>query len=132
MAYNSTQRDGASWQFRDEWHGDCYDVHMYLTTEQRDGSCTTQVLKSRYHAVTTDRLQPLMRRAGLQQVQRIDNVLFLPVRVGRRPWRPIHRLALPPTTAGSGNPTKTLLGHTTDETTAQCKLKRPDLCQSSD
>jgi SAM-dependent methyltransferase len=68
-----------------EWDGDCYDLRMYLTTEHADGRCTTEVLTSRYHAVTTDRLQVLMRETGLQEVQRRDDVLHQPVLVGRRP-----------------------------------------------
>jgi SAM-dependent methyltransferase len=71
-----------------EWDGDCYDLRMYLTTEQPDGRCTTQVLTSRYYAVTTDRLQELMREAGLCEVQRLDNVLFQPVLIGRRAETP--------------------------------------------
>lgn len=71
-----------------EWDGDSYDLRMYLTTEQPDGRCTTQVLTSRYYAVTTDRLKELMREAGLNDVQRLDNVLFQPVLIGRRAETP--------------------------------------------
>lgn len=69
--------------------GDCYDLRMYFTTEQPDGRCTAEVLTSRYYAVTTDRLQELMHEAGLHEVQRLDNVLFQPVLVGRRAATPI-------------------------------------------
>lgn len=68
-----------------EWDGDCYDVRMYLTTDLPGGCCTTQVLTSRYYAVTTSRLQELMHEAGLHEVQRLDDVLFQPVLAGRRP-----------------------------------------------
>lgn len=71
-----------------EWDGDCYDLRLYLTTEQPDGCCATEVLTSRYYAVTTDRLQELMREAGLHEVQRLDNVLFQPVLVGYRAQTP--------------------------------------------
>ena len=67
-----------------EWDGDCYDLRLYLTTEKPDGRCTTRVLTSRYYAVTTDRLKDLMHEAGLHEVQRLDDVLFQPVLVGRR------------------------------------------------
>ena len=73
-----------------EWDGNCYDLRMYLTTEQPDGRCATEALTSRYYAVTTDRLQELMREAGLHEVQRLDNVLFQPVLVGRRAYEPGH------------------------------------------
>lgn len=75
-----------------EWDGDCYDLRMYLTAEQADGRCATEVLTSRYYAVTTTRLLELMREAGLHEVQRLDNVLFQPVLIGRRAEPPaVHK-----------------------------------------
>jgi SAM-dependent methyltransferase len=68
-----------------EWAGDQYDLRLYLTTEKADGRCSTEVLRSRYYAVTTDRLLALMREAGFADAQRRDDVLFQPVLVGRRP-----------------------------------------------
>lgn len=68
-----------------EWEGDCYDLRLYLTTEEPDGRCATHVLVSRHYAVTIERLHQLMRDAGLQAVRRLDNVLFQPVLVGVRP-----------------------------------------------
>jgi hypothetical protein len=66
-----------------EWHGDQYDLRMYLTTES-DGTCETRVLVTRYYAVTIERLMQLMSAAGFVDVQRRDDVLFQPVLVGRR------------------------------------------------
>lgn len=68
-----------------EWQGDQYDLCMYLTTEAADGACRTQVLKSRYYAVTIDRLIALMHEAGFVDIARRDDVLFQPVLIGRRP-----------------------------------------------
>jgi len=67
-----------------EWDGDQYDVRMYLTTEARDGACTTRVLRSRYYAVSIGRLCELMKEAGFADVQRLDRILFQPVLVGHR------------------------------------------------
>jgi len=67
-----------------EWEGDQYDLRMYLTTEGADGSCSTQVLRSRYYAVTIERLLELMQQAGFIRTQRLDDVLFQPVLLGRR------------------------------------------------
>jgi len=67
-----------------EWHDDEYDVRMYLTSESADGVCQTQVLKSRYYAVTIERLLELMAEAGFTELQRRDDVLFQPVLMGRR------------------------------------------------
>lgn len=68
-----------------EWDADQYDVRMYLTTEDADGTCSTRVLVSRYYAVTIDTLMRLMREAGFVDVRRRDDVLFQPVIVGKRP-----------------------------------------------
>jgi SAM-dependent methyltransferase len=68
-----------------EWDGDEYDLRVYLTSESSDGVCETKVLKSRYYAVTIDRLLALMAEAGFADVQRRDDVLFQPVLVGYRP-----------------------------------------------
>ena len=67
-----------------EWDGDQYDLRLYLTTEQADGRCSTEVLRSRYYAVTTGKLLALMREAGFVDVQRLDDVLFQPVLIGKR------------------------------------------------
>ena len=68
-----------------EWDGDQYDLRLYLTTEKADGRCSTEVLRSRYYAITTDRLLALMRTAGFSDTQRLDDVLFQPTLIGRRP-----------------------------------------------
>ncbi|MCW7541239.1 class I SAM-dependent methyltransferase [Aquabacterium sp. A7-Y] len=71
-----------------EWEGDQYEVRMYLTSESGEGRCETRVLKSRYYAITVDRLADLMRTAGFVDVARRDDVLFQPVLTGRRPPAP--------------------------------------------
>jgi SAM-dependent methyltransferase len=68
-----------------EWDGDQYDLRIYLTSEFADGVCTTQVFRSRYYAITIDRLLALLAEAGFIDSQRLDNVLFQPVLVARRP-----------------------------------------------
>ncbi len=68
-----------------EWDGDQYDVRMYLTSESPTGECDTRVLKSRYYAVSIDRLIELFHEAGFADVKRRDGILFQPVIFGRRP-----------------------------------------------
>ena len=68
-----------------EWHGEQYDLRVYLTSESSDGLCQTQVLKSRYYAVSIERLLDLMTEAGFAHTQRRDDVLFQPVLMGYRP-----------------------------------------------
>ena len=67
-----------------EWDGDQYDLRVYLTTESPTGACTTQVLTSRYYAVSIARLLALLGEAGFVDAQRRDDVLFQPVLLARR------------------------------------------------
>lgn len=71
-----------------EWEGDQYVLSMYLTSEQPSGNCETRVLRSRYYAVSIQRLVELMSRAGLVDVHRRDDVIFQPILLGRRPIEP--------------------------------------------
>jgi hypothetical protein len=68
-----------------EWDGDCYDLRLYRTVEHPDGRCDTEVLRSRYRAITLDRLTQLMAAAGFEAIERRDDVLFQPVLLGRKP-----------------------------------------------
>jgi SAM-dependent methyltransferase len=67
-----------------EWDGDQYDLWLYLTSESSAGKFTTQVIQTRYDAVTLARLAELMSEAGFVNVQRRDDVLFQPVLFGQR------------------------------------------------
>ena len=67
-----------------DWDGDQYDLRIYLTGEQLDGTCTTRVLRSRYYAVSIARLMELMGDAGLERVARDDAAFFQPVITGVR------------------------------------------------
>jgi SAM-dependent methyltransferase len=71
-----------------EWDGDCYDLRLYRTVEHPDGRCDTEVLHSRYRAITLDRLAELMAEAGFEAIERRDDVLFQPVLLGRKPAAP--------------------------------------------
>lgn len=67
-----------------EWDGDRYDLRLYLTEKGPDGACRTQVLRSRYYAVTIDRLLALMAEAGFTNVERVDDAFFQPLVIGLR------------------------------------------------
>ncbi len=68
-----------------EWDDEQYDLRVYLTSESPDGTCKTQVLRSRYYAVSIDRLLSLLAEAGFVGTERRDDILFQPVLLGRRP-----------------------------------------------
>lgn len=67
-----------------EWEGDHYDLGLYLTEEAPDGACRARVLRSRYYAVTIDRLVALMTEAGFTRVERVDDTFFQPLVIGIR------------------------------------------------
>lgn len=68
-----------------EWDGDQYDLRVYLTSESPSGICETQVLRSRYYAVSIARLISLLDEAGFVGAERRDDVLFQPVLLAHRP-----------------------------------------------
>ena len=67
-----------------EWHGNWYDLRLYLTRETAEGVCTTDVMVTRYYAITIERLMQLMTQAGFENVTRHDGLLFQPIIVGRK------------------------------------------------
>jgi SAM-dependent methyltransferase len=68
-----------------EWDGDQYDLRVYLTSESAEGICETRMLRSRYYAVSIERLLLLLAEAGFVCAERRDDVLFQPVLLARRP-----------------------------------------------
>jgi len=67
-----------------EWEGDEYELHMYFVFD--DGQrVDTRVFRSRYYAVSIDRLMALAREAGFVRVERIDGVFFQPLIVAHKP-----------------------------------------------
>ena len=57
---------------------------MYLASEPPEGDSETRVLRSRYYAVSIERLLALLAQAGFDNIERRDDVLFQPVLIGRR------------------------------------------------
>jgi SAM-dependent methyltransferase len=69
------------WDFRDQ----VYDLAMYFVADDRSsGELTTQVMRTRYNAIGTDRLLTLMQRAGFTSTERLDGCFYQPVLVGTR------------------------------------------------
>lgn len=71
------------WDFHSD--GKIYDVAMYFVTDRGGRTCETHVMRTQYYAVEIGRLMSLMTEAGFQQVRRLDDRLFQPVILGRRP-----------------------------------------------
>jgi SAM-dependent methyltransferase len=71
------------WDFDDDY----YDLSMYFVEDDRNGEVKTRVMRSRYYAISTGKLLDLMRQAGFERVERLDDRFYQPVLVGTRPAR---------------------------------------------
>lgn len=67
-----------------DWRGDLYDLSLYFIADDGEGSPTTQVMRTTYYAIGTGRLIELLRKAGFEDVRRLDGVYFQPVIIGTR------------------------------------------------
>lgn len=68
-----------------EFDGDQYELSMYFV---EDDGCSakvqTHVMRSRYYAISIDRVLELMAQAGFADLQRLDEAFFQPVLVGTK------------------------------------------------
>lgn len=70
------------WDFEDSH----YDFSFFVVEEDlATGRTHTHVMRSRYYAVSTERLCALMEAAGFAQVQRLNGCFYQPVLVGSKP-----------------------------------------------
>jgi hypothetical protein len=65
--------------------GEVYDLSMYFVEDdQQSNRATTTVMRSRYYAVSPNRLMQLMAQAGYRSVTRLDDQFFQPALIGTR------------------------------------------------
>lgn len=86
--YGAREENGKRYVLFQVWdfEGDCYDLTFYFVEEDlHNRDVKTHAMRSRYYAVSTDRLCELMRQAGFDDVRRLDGVFYQPVLVGTRP-----------------------------------------------
>ena len=55
---------------------------MYFVEDSGGPDCITHVMRAKYYAVGTDKLMALMREAGFERVQRLDEAFYQPVIIG--------------------------------------------------
>lgn len=68
-----------------DWDGDMYDVTMYFVRQVReDQPAQVTTGRSRYYAITVDRLTTLLKSTGFRDVKRVDGVLHQPIVAGVR------------------------------------------------
>ena len=68
-----------------DFEGDHYDLTFFVVEEDLSThEARTHAMRSRYYAITTERLMELMRQAGFADVRRIDGAFYQPVLIGSR------------------------------------------------
>jgi hypothetical protein len=84
--YGVRDRDGKRYVIFQVWDfaGDIYDLAMYFVVDDGAWQHETQVMRSKYYAIGTDRLMELMRRARFASVERLDGRFYQPVLMGSR------------------------------------------------
>lgn len=68
-----------------DFHGEIYDLSMYVIRDDGVSACETYVMRTQYYAIGIHRLMELMDKAGFTAVERMDKVYVQPVIVGTRP-----------------------------------------------
>lgn len=67
-----------------EFFGEIYELSLYLMEDAGEDVCQARVMRTRYYAISVERLTELMQEAGFVEVTRLDGRYFQPVLVGRR------------------------------------------------
>jgi SAM-dependent methyltransferase len=68
-----------------DFEGDYYDLSFFFIEENLSThKVITHTMRSRYYAVSTNKLCELMRKAGFANVRRMDSAFYQPVLVGTR------------------------------------------------
>jgi SAM-dependent methyltransferase len=68
-----------------DFEGEHYDLAFFIVEENlTTREVKTHAMRSRYYAISTSKLCDLMRKAGFQDVRRIDTAFYQPVLVGTR------------------------------------------------
>jgi SAM-dependent methyltransferase len=85
--YGVRWRDGVkylplqAWHWRSPTH---YDVTFYLILDEHPAASILRVT-TQYYAISTDRLLSLLMQAGFVDAQRLDDTIYQPILVARRP-----------------------------------------------
>jgi SAM-dependent methyltransferase len=68
-----------------EFQGPIYELALYLIEDAGSSQGTTRIFRTRYYAVSPNRVVELLQEAGFSQVRRIDDEYYQPVIVGSKP-----------------------------------------------
>jgi SAM-dependent methyltransferase len=67
-----------------EFDGPVYELSLYVVEDRGDSEATVQVMRTKYYAVSADRLIELMGEAGYSGIRRLDGRFFQPLIVGTK------------------------------------------------
>jgi hypothetical protein len=67
-----------------EFHGLIYDLALYFVEDRGGAEGVTRIMRSKYYAVGMEKLISLMKEAGFEQVERLDDRLHQPIVVGKK------------------------------------------------
>jgi len=67
-----------------EFHGDIYNLSMYLIRDHGSKQAETKIFRSQYYAITLSKIVSLMREAGFDRARQIESNFYQPVIVGTR------------------------------------------------
>ena len=85
--YGIREEDGARYLIWQVWDfdGDQYNLSMYFVEDNMQVSMgKTHIMRSRYYAISPNSVLALMREAGFVELERLDEVFFQLVLVGRK------------------------------------------------
>jgi Ni,Fe-hydrogenase I cytochrome b subunit len=85
--YGVRWRDGVKYLPLQAWHWHSpthYDVTFYLILDEQPAASILRVT-TQYYAISTDRLLSLLMQAGFVDAQRLDDTIYQPILVARRP-----------------------------------------------
>lgn len=68
-----------------DFDGDYYDLSMFFVEDDgKSENAKANVMRSRYYAVSPNKVAVLMKEAGFSDVERIDGPYYQPVLIGKK------------------------------------------------
>ena len=68
-----------------EYHGDTYDIAMYLVQDEGKNRAETRVFRTTYYAIGTQRMRELLQEAGFSSIKLIPDQFYQPVILATKP-----------------------------------------------
>jgi len=84
--YGIREQDGSTYLVFQVWvfEGALYDLSMYFVRDDGGSEGVAHIFRTRYYAVSPNRLVELLQEAGFHHVRRVDGEYYQPVILGSR------------------------------------------------